>query len=305
MSTELVSVVIPTRNRPSLVMRAVNSALRQSYKELEVIVVVDGPDTPSNEVLQQIQDSRIRVIPLAEPVGGSNARNIGADNARGQWVAFLDDDDEWLTPKIECQIAAAASYQGSGTWPIVSCRLFARTPKSESIWPRKDPHSPLSEYLFNRTSWTYGDGILQTSTLMTSRLFLKQVPFASGMRKHQDLDWILRAVAQPGVDLIFVKKPLVIWNLRHEHRSVSNTTNWRFSLEWLHEHRSLLTQRAYAGFVATEIAHQAAAQRAWGQFVPLLREMVTRGTPDKRDILTYFGMWVPQNIRKNLATVLG
>ena len=73
-----VSVVIPTCNRPELATRAVGSALAQTHRNLEVIVVVDGPDEPTHRALKEIDDDRLRVIGLPERGKAPNARNVGA-----------------------------------------------------------------------------------------------------------------------------------------------------------------------------------------------------------------------------------
>ena len=77
-----ITVVIPTHRRPSLVVVAVKSALAQTYRQIEVIVVIDGPDRSTTEALDAIGDDRLRYIQLAEKVGGSEARNVGAREAR-------------------------------------------------------------------------------------------------------------------------------------------------------------------------------------------------------------------------------
>jgi glycosyltransferase involved in cell wall biosynthesis len=81
----IVSAVIPTRGRPELLRRAVRSALAQTLREIEVVVVIDGADRhqPCLEELAQ-QDSRVRVITLSSSVGGSDARNRGVDAASGR-----------------------------------------------------------------------------------------------------------------------------------------------------------------------------------------------------------------------------
>ena len=104
----LVSVVIPTRGRPQWVVRAVESVFQQSYAQLEAIVVIDGPDRDTAFLLQGIKDDRLHLIMLEENAGGSEARNIGVRAARGEWVAFLDDDDQWMPTKLAKQMEAAA-----------------------------------------------------------------------------------------------------------------------------------------------------------------------------------------------------
>jgi glycosyltransferase involved in cell wall biosynthesis len=106
MSYPIVSVVIPTKNRPSLVDRAVRSVLCQTIESLEVVVVVDGPDPETEAVLAKITDARLRVVVLPASGGAPAARNAGFSGARGAWIALLDDDDEWLPNKLERQLHA-------------------------------------------------------------------------------------------------------------------------------------------------------------------------------------------------------
>src|SRR5438270_3746263 len=142
----VVSAVIPTRGRAGLVVRAVRTALNQTYSNIEVIVVVDGPDVETTFALSNVHDQRIRVVMLPQPAGGASARNAGVEEARGEWIAFLDDDDEWLPSKIESQLSLAMS---SGcAEPIVSCRFIARTNTVEHIWPVRLPDTveSISDY---------------------------------------------------------------------------------------------------------------------------------------------------------------
>ena len=104
----LVSVIIPTTGRPKLVLRALASVLGQTHGELEVIVVVDGPNPETIAALGGIADPRVRVLQNRESLGPGPARNIGAAQARGEWIAFLDDDDEWMPQKLEIQLAGAS-----------------------------------------------------------------------------------------------------------------------------------------------------------------------------------------------------
>jgi glycosyltransferase involved in cell wall biosynthesis len=104
----VVSVIIPTLHRPILLVRALESVFRQTVRELEVIVVVDGPDPDTVATLQIIGDSRLRIIENAQSLTAAGARNVGMEHAKGKWIAFLDDDDEWLPEKLAKQLAYAA-----------------------------------------------------------------------------------------------------------------------------------------------------------------------------------------------------
>jgi glycosyltransferase involved in cell wall biosynthesis len=102
-----VTVVIPTRNRWELLSRrALRSALAQEGVALEVIVVDDGSVDETPQRLREVTDERVRLIRHEPSRGVSLARNAGIDAARGEWVAFLDDDDSWAPDKLRTQLEA-------------------------------------------------------------------------------------------------------------------------------------------------------------------------------------------------------
>jgi glycosyltransferase involved in cell wall biosynthesis len=205
-----VSVVIPTHNRPQLVQRAVRSALAQEYADLEVVVVVDGPDNVTEKALADVSDERLRDIVLPQPVGAATARNLGVTAAWGDWIAFLDDDTEWLPEKTTLQMKAAQSSKY--LYPIVSSQFIARTSRNKLLWPRTLPCKPLSEYLLARKSWPYGEGLLSTITLLFPKDLYCQVPFQDCLEHYQDLDWMLRVIEHAGVGIEFVSKHLAVWH---------------------------------------------------------------------------------------------
>lgn len=109
MKKELVSCVIPTYKRSDTLLRAVNSVLNQTYENVEVIIVDDNePDDEysieTQKKIELIKDARVRYVKQEKHVNGAVARNVGIKCAQGEFVAFLDDDDEWLPTKIEHQM---------------------------------------------------------------------------------------------------------------------------------------------------------------------------------------------------------
>jgi glycosyltransferase involved in cell wall biosynthesis len=238
----------------------------------------------------------LKFITLAAPVGAAQARNLGVDQAQGSWIAFLDDDDQWLPEKIELQMARAKSSRF--LYPIVSCELFARKSTYEVVWPRKQPTEPLSEYLLARNSWSYGEGLLSTITLLFPKDLSDRVRFRPELRRHQDWDWILRAAKQEGAGIEFIAKPLAIWHQAENRGSISSTAQWRISFDWAEENRNLMTDRAYAGFLATQVAPQAAREGDWKALPFLLRKMISRGAPKTIDLALFLSMWfTPSNLR--------
>jgi hypothetical protein len=299
-----VSVVIPTRGRAGFVQKAVMSALRQDFESIEILVVVDGEDRPTSEALEAFGDERLRVIKLAANVGGAEARNIGVREARGEWIAFLDDDDEWLPHKLSRQMVAAR--RSTVLWPVVSSRLIARGPEGEWIRPLRsyDSTRPVSEFLFCRKPLIDGPYAAQTSTLMMRREMMLAVPFRSGLKRHQDWDWVLRAERVPGVAFTVLSEPLVVYSMGDGRESVGRAQDWEFSMQWGAEMRGFFSAKAYSWFLATECASRAAKGRAgWKVYAELLRRFVADGRPAMGSMLMLGSfLALPQAWRGPLST---
>lgn len=99
-----VSVIIPTYNRATFLQAAVESVLRQTFQDFEVIVVDDASRDRTAEVIESFTDARIRYIRHDINKGQGVTRNAGIKHASGEYIALLDDDDEWLPEKLEKQV---------------------------------------------------------------------------------------------------------------------------------------------------------------------------------------------------------
>lgn len=298
-------MVIPTLARPALVTRAVGSALAQTIQNLEVIVVVDGPDPATRDALAAITDPRLRVLELTARGGAPNARNHGVRAARAEWVALLDDDDEWLPTKLAAQLDLAK--RSEAPLPIVACRLVNRTPRAEWVMPRRMPEAgePLSEYLTVRRGLFHGDGFIQTSTILAPTELLRRVPFADGLRRMQELDWTIRALDHAGVDLIYAAEPLVIWHTDENRPRISHASPWQDSLAWVRRSRPLLTPRAYAAVIMSVVSSMAAPTRSGRVFWTLLREARRYGRPGPLDYLAFMQIWMlPPGLRHRIRDLI-
>jgi glycosyltransferase involved in cell wall biosynthesis len=109
MTTPLISVILPTRNRAALLPRSIESVLTQDYANLELIVVDDASTDATPGILAAIGDPRVRVLRNAQAGGAAAARNTALRAARGELLAFNDDDDLWLPGKLTRQVAALAA----------------------------------------------------------------------------------------------------------------------------------------------------------------------------------------------------
>ena len=264
--------------------------------------MVDGPDPATAALLDTLEDPRLRVVFLAEPCGGSEARNIGVRAARGDWIALLDDDDEWLPDKIECQMRAARAMPD--WFPVVSCRLIAQSPTTSRILPLEpyEPPQSIGDFLFCRKGLHDPGGLLQTSTLLAPRDLLTAVPFQSGLPMHQDWDWVIRVASYKGVGVSMLAQPLVVWRVDDDRTTTGRGCDWQFSLAWIRESRGLISSRAFSWFVAVQCAWRAQASRApLRAKLDLLRVCLFEGRPEFRSILSFFIFaFVPPGLRRSM-----
>lgn len=111
--TPLVSVVLPSRDRPTEVRRAARTVIAQTCTDWELIIVDDGSDPAADVIGLESMDPRIMVLRNEISKGVSEARNRGILEARGTWIAFLDDDDVWHPRKLAAQLAAAEAQNAT------------------------------------------------------------------------------------------------------------------------------------------------------------------------------------------------
>ena len=299
----LISVIIPTFNRPELVCKAVSSALVQTLSAIEVIVVVDGRDQATCDLLRKVPDPRLRVVVPERHLGNAEARNRGVAEARGEYVAFLDDDDIWFPEKLRLQVAAA--QRSSHPRPIIACSLLARSEAQDFRWPRRPPvpGEPMSEYLFCRRTPFMGEGLITTSAVLTSTELMRAVPFRA-LPRYVDVDWLLRASHTQGTGVEFVPEsaPLLIWHIARAWPRITDARNWRQSLSYARDNRNLFTARGYAAFLLHAASSDAALAGEREGFLPLLREAFRQGEPAVVDLLSHVANFlVPDRVRSGVA----
>jgi glycosyltransferase involved in cell wall biosynthesis len=284
-----VSVVIPTLDRPNLLLRALRSVFNQTYPHLEVIVVLDRPSQETIAALRAIEDPRLRVIFNPCPVNAAAARNLGADHAKGSWIAFLDDDDEWLPGKIEKQLSFGLQRGDV----LVSCLSRIVTQHSSYILPQKiyDNETRLDEYLFDRRSARAGEGFLQTSSFMMPRSLFEKVRFYED-RLHDDWDFVLRLSNEWKIRIETVPEELTILHMEEHRPSLTSRSKWRGSLVWIDQVRPMISRRSYGGFCLGVVGSKAARERVYSAFALILYRAFRYGSPSFWRISTYFSVWL-------------
>jgi glycosyltransferase involved in cell wall biosynthesis len=186
----LVSAVIPTRDRPSELSRAVKSALAQRDVDLEVVVIDDHSASSAAEA--SALDPRARVLRLPANRGVAGARNAGIAAARGEWVAFLDDDDEWAPWKLKTQLQALEATGASWAWCAASL-VSADGRVAKMAAPQADAVARLLR-VENAVSGS-------ASSVIASKALLERLGgFDEALAHVADWDmWLRLADAAPGV----------------------------------------------------------------------------------------------------------
>jgi glycosyltransferase involved in cell wall biosynthesis len=189
---DLVSVVVPTRNRSSFLARSLSSILRQSHPWIEVLVVDDGSDDGTADYLSAVTDTRVRPLRNDRPRGVAAARNRGLAAATGAWVAFVDDDDLWAPDKLARQLQALARVPDAG-WSCTSAVLVDARLRLLG-WERSPRCTDVADLLLAINSIPGG-----ASTVMARRQLVVDVGgFDEGLSVLADWDlWVRLALAAP------------------------------------------------------------------------------------------------------------
>jgi glycosyltransferase involved in cell wall biosynthesis len=294
----LISVVIPTLNRPQLILRALTSVFDQTYREIEVIVVVDGPDHDTIAILQRVADPRLQVIVNPHSLTAAGARNVGIARAQGEWIAFLDDDDVWLPTKLMRQLEFATG-QGPA---LVTCLSRVVSPEYSTVQPAViyDNAVPIDEYLFDRRSPFGRLSFIQTSSYLLPRALLDNVRFRIDT-PHDDWDFLLRLSKQLGVRVVTVPEILVILHNEENRPSLSKAGSWLTSLVWIDSIRPMITRRAYGGFCLGVAGPRAAKEGDYKAAFFLLYRSFRYGSPRLWRVAAFVGLWlVPQRLIRRL-----
>jgi glycosyltransferase involved in cell wall biosynthesis len=136
----LVSAVIPAYNSQNTIARALDSALAQTYRPIEIIVVDDCSSDDTARVVETYKDRGVRLVRLVERQGASGARNAGIAAATGDLAAFLDSDDEWLPSKLAKQVAHITA---NTHYVFVSCAAKLISPAGQDLGDLYYGHRPI------------------------------------------------------------------------------------------------------------------------------------------------------------------
>ena len=173
----MISVVIPSYNRENSIVEAVESVLNQTFKDIEVIIVDDGSTDKTCELIEQIDDERVRLLHQSH-LGACAARNNGIQNAKGEYIAFHDSDDICRPDRLKIQLEILNAKDAD----FVCGNVIAHERNKEYVSPDyKSSWLRTADSLFN----------ISTITFLSKANILKEYPFDPNMPRWQDLDMLL------------------------------------------------------------------------------------------------------------------
>ena len=210
-----VSVIIPTYNRQQYVLQAVESVLAQTYNAWELIVVDDGSNDSTIALLATIQDTRIRTICCDHCGNPAHVRNVGIENARGQYVAFLDSDDLWQADKLRLQIESLRRNTNA-RWSYTRYIMVDSTGMEISARAGK-PWQSYSGFILSKLATDEAAAPIQT-VLVERDLLLEVGLLDEELLFREDYDLVFRLAARAEVLAV----PEVLCQIReHTGRSSS------------------------------------------------------------------------------------
>ncbi|WP_405324068.1 glycosyltransferase family 2 protein [Fibrobacter sp.] len=203
----MISIVLPSYNRARIISNAIESILRQTYRDFELIVVDDGSTDNTEEVVRAFNDDRI-VYVKQKNAGACVARNNGIAHARGEYIAFQDSDDIWHADKLEKQIAALVQNQAD--------LVFSRMRKMKDGAVQGLVSDYFHEGFLKPSDFPLSIG---TQTLLGKREIFECEKFDRDMPRFQELELLLRAKKKFSVYCI--EEPLVDYCLQNDSISVN------------------------------------------------------------------------------------
>ena len=223
----MISIVLPSFNRAQVLPKAVESILRQTYKDFELIIVDDGSTDNTADVVKNFNDDRI-VYVRQENAGACVARNNGIEHSRGEYIAFQDSDDIWHEDKLEKQLKTIQDKNAD----IVFCRMNRMSGgKKIGLVSNYFKEGFLSKDVMPMS--------IGTQTLVGKSIVFKQEKFDPEMPRFQEFELLVRA--QKNYSIYCMEEPLVDYHLQNDSISANASSimaAWRLILK---KHPDFLT----------------------------------------------------------------
>lgn len=238
------SIVIPAYNASESITTTLDCVAAQTYRNFEVIIIDDkSNDAEALAALVQgerYRDLEINLVLSQEKLNGAGARNKGIDLATGDFISFLDADDEWRADKLMEAVKKIQELeaQGRSRYVIFSQVNIIQDGSFLKVMPMQPvaKQETVAEYLFG----CYG--FIQTSTIVLKREYAAEIKFDTRYKRHQDYDFCIRA-DRLGFDFVMIEQPLTNYHLITTYGSKHKGESVDYSHFWLDSMKPHLTQR--------------------------------------------------------------
>ncbi|MFU9138943.1 glycosyltransferase family 2 protein [Erwinia tasmaniensis] len=238
------SIVIPAYNASESIVTTLDCVAAQTWQNFEVIIV-DDKSSDADKLAAVVQSEKysklkINLVLSQEKLNGSGARNKGIELATGDYISFLDADDEWHHDKLLESVKTIQRLESEGRQKTI---IFSQVNIIQDgsflkVMPMQRPgrNETVAEYLFG----CYG--FIQTSTLVMKREYAEDIRFDTRYIRHQDYDFCIRA-DKKGYEFVMIEQPLANYHLITKFGSKHKGESVNYSLFWLDTMKPYLTQR--------------------------------------------------------------
>ncbi|WP_051200754.1 glycosyltransferase [Butyrivibrio sp. XPD2002] len=223
-----VSIIMPTYNRANTIGRAINSVLSQSYKYFELIVVDDGSNDGTEELIMKIRDKRIRYIKNKKNSGACYARNVGMANAYYNYIAFLDSDNVWREEYLSSRMTTLLELPEDVGGVFGATALVDAG--NEECFPSKEICERMVGYSDNEQflkEMLYGN-VIDTNTIVIKKQAIEGLGgFNVALKRFQDWDFFFRVLLKSKYKIIFSNDYLVKNFLQSDSLGKNDKEYWK------------------------------------------------------------------------------
>ncbi|MCW8328253.1 glycosyltransferase [Photobacterium sp. SDRW27] len=253
------SVVIAAYNASDTIARTLQSLQLQSYKNFEVLLVDDASRDAS--VTKEIADGffadglDVTFIQHETNKNGAAARNTGIEAATGEYIAFIDADDEWVPSKLEKYKDHINEY--GGEYLLYSQVTVSNEGGETFTRPERgiSETEHVSEYLF------LTGGFIQTSAICVPSKVAKEIQFDTRFKRHQDYDFCLRVFSK-GLPIKYIAEPLTIYHIEGAVYK-SKLEDFTYCFWWLNEMKSFMSKHGEAAYQFYLISGRLYCAKLW------------------------------------------
>ncbi len=289
------SIVIPVFNRAATIGPTIESCLKQSFTDFEVVIVDDGSDDNLKETINAYMDPRIHYV-WRENGGGSAARNTGIDAAQGRYIAFLDSDDRFLENKLEechqylkdtpcdCLYSQMLVDRGVGKYWIKPPRAIL-------------PGEHMADYLLCRRGW------VPTSTCVVEKLWARRIRYLETLGCGDDMDFAIRLFNE-GAKFHMLDKALIVYMDLKDPNRLSLTRNYKELNRWIEGLRDAIPSKAYYGHRGWRLAKTMVGKSYFKAFLMYMNAVFRGAYSPKMAMVIFCQIFFPRDLYRNTCDAI-